>query len=69
MKYYLLIMGENYYPSGGTGDWKGTYESYQEAKDSFVETGCIYGAYQHKDGTKHDWYDIVDLREWIDEKA
>lgn len=30
---FLLIVGENYYPGAGTRDWKGRYESYEEALD------------------------------------
>lgn len=67
MKYFLLIAGENYYPSSGTDDWIGTFETLEEAqnkvypgisrivpKDVFIINGCEY-----------DWYEIVDLREWI----
>ena len=29
---YLLIAGDNYYPSGGTDDWIDCYETLEEAK-------------------------------------
>ena len=30
-KPYLLIAGENFYPSDGTGDWVGCFSTYEEA--------------------------------------
>lgn len=30
---YLLIAGDGYYPSPGTGDWIECYETYGEAED------------------------------------
>ena len=32
MKTYLLIAGDNYYPSADTGDWVGCFSTYEEAK-------------------------------------
>ena len=32
MKTYLLIAGDNYYPSADTGDWIGCFSTYEEAK-------------------------------------
>jgi len=55
-KPFLLIMGDNFYPSEGTGDWRGTYESYEEA-EADIETFKKRGL---------DWYKIVDLRDWKD---
>jgi len=31
-KPYLLIAGDNYYPSADTGDWVGCFSTYEEAK-------------------------------------
>jgi len=55
-KPYLLIAGDNYYPSADTGDWKGCFETYEEAKE-YLET---------IDKKYYDWYEIVDLREWAE---
>jgi hypothetical protein len=54
MKHYLLIAGYQYYPSRGTGDWVGCYEYESEAIEKWNEISKFY-----------DWYDIVDLREWM----
>ena len=53
---YLLIAGENQYPSSETDDWKGCFETYKEAKE-YLET---------IDKKYYDWYTIVDLREWVE---
>jgi len=37
MKYFLLIAGDNYYPSGDTGDWIECYETYEEALNTITE--------------------------------
>lgn len=69
-KPFLLIMGSDYYPSRGTGDWQGTYESYEEAEDNVVETETEH--YSLKEDTSdnsydyYDWYKIVDLRNWTE---
>ena len=62
------MMGDNYYPAG-IEDWIQCYETYDEAmndvgsKTNGFETLFYYKPY----GSKHtnDWYDIVDLREWM----
>ena len=38
-KYFLLMAGDIYYPEGGTSDWIGCFETYEEAvsKVSTVE--------------------------------
>lgn len=55
-KPYLLIAGDNYYPSSGTEDWRGTYSTYEEAEAALkdIERG------------DYDWYEIVDLRWWME---
>ena len=55
-KPYLLIAGYGYYPSYDTDDWKGCFETYEEAKE-YLET---------IDKTYYDWHTIVDLREWTE---
>ena len=54
MKYFLLIAGDDYYPSRRLGDWIGCFETREDAYDS-------YSMYHRE----RDWYKIVDLREWI----
>jgi hypothetical protein len=83
MKYFLLIAGNSYYPSHDTGDWIKCFETYEEAR-SQVEVkkhhtfftkgknkGEIKDTYESYivNGRKRDWYEIVDLREWINESS
>jgi hypothetical protein len=78
-KYFLLIAGDTYYPEGGTGDWIGCFQTYEEAvsKVSIVEhkrivtSGKLKGqeeilrkSYQI-DGSNYDWWDVEDLEVWI----
>lgn len=78
-KYFLLIAGDTYYPEGGTGDWIGCFQTYEEAvsKVSIVEhkrtitRGKLKGqeeitgkSYQI-DGRNYDWWDVEDLDVWI----
>lgn len=66
MKYFLLIAGANYYPSGDTGDWIDTFETYEEAKAEISEKENTYGMGRYTiRGREKDWYEIVDLRKWI----
>ncbi len=53
MKPFLLIAGYTYYPSRGTGNWRGTYGHYDQAEVAGRALEC-------------DWYEIVDLRDWLD---
>lgn len=52
-KPFLLIAGDQYYPSAGTGDWRGCFKTYKEAMSVYLE--------KYKNS---DWYEIVDLRNW-----
>ena len=54
-KRFLLIAGENYYPSEGTGDWIGCFETEEEAKDHMNLLSV---------GNRYDWHEIVDLLDW-----
>lgn len=68
MKHYLLIAGDQYYPSAGTGDWIDTFETFEEAK-SMVIIAWSYGLNKdifYINDLKYDWYTIVNLREWIE---
>ena len=49
VKRYLLFYGEAYYPIGGWNDYKGSFDTIEEAK-----------ALMEKSEWKPDWYDIVD---------
>jgi len=58
MKPYLLIAGDNYYPCSGTLDWVDCYETEEEAEEKWEEITS-------KTKYMYDWYEIVDLREWM----
>lgn len=62
MNWILLIAGDNFYPSADTGDWIGCFPTVEAAKSkvtSAEEDRVIIN------GRKYDWYDIVDLRDWV----
>lgn len=81
MKYFLLMAGYTYYPQG-IEDWIGCFLTHEEAlsKVTVVEhkrvitkgkskgqeeiTGRSYRIGE----SNFDWYDIVDLREWMEVK-
>lgn len=78
-KLFLLIAGDCYYPSSGTGDWRRTFSSREEI-EAMIEIeeipiyfkqgprkGQIKETYKKYklNGENIDWYEIVDLREWI----
>ena len=58
MKPYLLIAGDDYYPSSRTGDWIDCYETKEEAGEKWEEISS-------KSKYRYDWYEIVDLRDWM----
>jgi hypothetical protein len=74
-KPYLLIAGDQYYPSYGTGDWIACFGTYEEAKEEVISV--IVPKYHSKKfgdemvskhsirGSEYEWYEIVDLREWM----
>ena len=76
---FLLIAGANYYPEHGTHDWQGCFSSASEAEekvrrveyhDKFVKgprKGQIKSTTSTYEiaGQNYDWYEVVDLREWI----
>lgn len=79
MKKFLLIAGYSYYPQSGTDDWIGCFASYQEATalikkeqiHEFFSRGPRKGQIKETreklfvNGQERDWYDIVDLEEWM----
>jgi hypothetical protein len=56
MKTYLLIAGYSYYPESGTGDWIACYNTEEDA---------IKAMNALKDNDDYEWFDIVDLKEWM----
>jgi hypothetical protein len=60
-KPYLLIAGDNYYPSAGSGDWIACFETKEAAEDYFKSS-------QEKlnSGQRFDWHRVVDLRDWAE---
>ena len=65
-KPYLLIAGDCYYPSSGTGDWIDCYETVEEAREQIeYDDQRINTTYKIR-GRVFEWYDIVDLRDWTE---
>lgn len=78
-KYFLLIAGHRYYPGGGTEDWIDTFSTEREAytivthKDNtrVITKGKKKGELENTytsyiiNEREYDWYDVIDLREWI----
>jgi hypothetical protein len=78
---YLLTMGNDYYSNSGDKDWTGTFSSREEARNSFKmitkDAGTFYlNGVEYKKEPKveylhiatnktYDWYNIIDLREWM----
>ncbi len=59
MKAYLLFTGEHYYPNGGMNDYRGEFDSFDEAK-SFFERGFYSEWDDDKEFPRRwDWYQIV----------
>ena len=46
-KPYLLIAGENFYPSRDTGDWIGCFSTYEEAKAQVTSMNMDYEHHTH----------------------
>ena len=65
MKKFLLIAGASYYPQSGTGDWVGCFDTYEEA-EAQIKIDYSKGVERKLiNGDEVDWYDIVDLEEWM----
>ena len=79
MKKWLLICSAQYYPSAGTGDWIGTFETLEEAESMILNldpdaiTGpckggkTVEGEFDLKNTTwgYYNSYTIVNLEEWM----
>ena len=70
MKKFLLIAGEDYYPRGKTDDWIGCFSTREEAENTIIKEPFEYKGktlfrYKTNDTDYVDWYDIIDLEEWM----
>ena len=52
MKKFLLIAGDDYYPRAGTDNWIGCFATREEAENAIANEEA-------------DWYQIINLEEWI----
>lgn len=52
MKRFILFAGDDYYPSGGWKDFRGDFNSRDEARDEAIRLRC-------------DWYHIVDIEQGV----
>lgn len=55
LKRFLLFAGPDYYPGGGWDDFRGSFDTRQEAEDYYNAGG------PDKNYPKWDWYHIVDM--------
>jgi hypothetical protein len=67
--WFALFAGSDYYPAGGSGDFVACFPSREEAEGQVVETRSNAFEKYIVAGAKRDWYEIVDLREWIAESG
>jgi hypothetical protein len=77
-KRFLLTAGDSYYPSSGSHDWIGFYETIEDAESMVEKTKVIKyynqgknkGAYKSIiytfsiNGDTVDWYEIIDIMDW-----
>ncbi len=54
MKRYLVFTGSKYYPSGGWDDFRGTFDTVEEAQKALLPSGTGLNC------QSFDWYQIVD---------
>ena len=52
MKRYLMFCGSTYYPSGGWGDFLGSFDSIEEGKTALLAT--------RKTSREADWWHVID---------
>lgn len=70
MKKFLLLAGQDYYPGAGTDNWIGCYDTYEEAEAQIIVKTTKYvdreiQNYYLSESESVDWYEIVDLEEWM----
>ena len=58
MKRYLLFSGYYYYPEGGWEDFRGSFDTIEEAMYFLLEKKGTGDGYWYK-----DWFQVVDLHE------
>lgn len=68
MKYFLLLAGMDYYPASRTGNWIDAFETLEEAQKVIEKSDIVYFDYKIGD-CYYDWFEIVDLRKWIDDET
>ena len=73
-KTFLLIAGDFYYPSSGTGDWINTFSSKEDAENAVETINPQIGPLWQENNTptkykindmQYDWYEIIDLNDWM----
>ena len=69
MKLFLLIANDGGYPSSGTDDWKGCFSTYDEAMATITIVNKNGYNYYQVGNKIYDWYEIVDLNDWINGSA
>ena len=62
---YLLIAGDQYYPSTGTRDWIGCFATVEEIIQEISRENESLAVIIR--GRPYDWYEIVDLKEWTNQ--
>jgi hypothetical protein len=65
MKLFLLIAGDQHYPQTGNSDWKGTFDSTEEAQEQVSPHPSGEGYSLFGTSYQYDWYKIVNLADWI----
>ena len=55
MKRYLLFAGDTYYPGGGWSDYKGSFDTIEEAKTSALAGERWSAEHIHK----FDWWQVI----------
>ena len=79
MNWFLLIAGDYHYPEADTGNWIACFPTFDEARAQVtniehkrtITKGKKKGQQEvthtsHSiNGLDYDWFDIVDLREWV----
>lgn len=59
MKHYLLFAGSNYYPSGGMQDYKGDFDSVEEAITHFKEGTIRWPGEDCQYTVFDDWFHVA----------
>ena len=68
MKPFLLIAGDDHYPSAYDGDWVACFSTREEALACVkIISNEVFITYRDIH-SKRDWYDIIDLRKWMNKE-